>query len=42
MRDKVIDVEFNYTKLSPSIVLTVSSNIRVASSSITEDDFTVK
>ena len=42
MRDKVIDVDFSYSKLSPSIVLFVASNRRVSSSSINEDDLTVK
>ena len=42
MRDKVIDVAFSYTRLSPSKVFDVASNRRGASSSRNEYSFTVK
>ena len=38
----MIDVEFSYTKLSPSRDLAVASNRTVASISISGDGFTVK
>ena len=42
MREKVIDAVFSYNKLIPPKVISVASNIRVASTSVIEDDFTVK
>ena len=42
MRGKVIDVAFSHTKLIPSIVLSVASNIRVDSTSRNVYDFTMK
>ena len=42
MREKVIDVAFSYAKLTPSIVFDVSSNRRLASSTKSQDYFTVK
>ena len=38
----MIDVVFSYTKLTPSRVLSVTSNIRVATSSRNESDLTAK
>ena len=40
MREKVIDAVFSYNKLIPPKVISVASNIIVASTSVIEDNFT--